>query len=68
MSAFDKRTGRVSAHLLGRASGVLKSKGLQDGKRRTEGGTAKDALKKALQGDLNKGPFYWESLVARLYT
>jgi hypothetical protein len=37
MSAFDKRTGRVSAHSLGRASSALRSKRLKDGKWHTEG-------------------------------
>jgi hypothetical protein len=32
MSAFDKRAGRVSAHSLGRASSVLRSKRLKDGR------------------------------------
>jgi hypothetical protein len=32
LSAFDKRAGRVSAHLLGRASSVLRSKRLKDGR------------------------------------
>jgi hypothetical protein len=37
MSAFDKRAGRVSAHSLGRASCVLRSKRLKMGKWHTEG-------------------------------
>ena len=41
MSAFDKRTGSVSAHSLGRASSVLRSKRLKDGKRHTARGTEK---------------------------
>ena len=55
MSAFDKRTGRVSAHLPGRASSVLRSKRLKDGKRHTARGTEKDALEKGLKGRLKKG-------------
>ena len=45
MSAFDKRTGHVSAHSLGRASSALRSERLIDGKQHTEG-NCKDALKK----------------------
>ena len=74
MSAFDKRTGRVSAHLLGRASSILRSKRLKDGKWHTARGTEKDALEEGLKGRLQKGPegsrraLYWESLIAQLCT
>ena len=54
MSAFDKRTGCVSAHLLGRASSVLRSKRLKGGKRRTE-------------GDLNEDDLFGESGSAIIY-
>ena len=43
MSAFDKRTGRVSAHSLGRASSALRSKRLKDGKMALRRGTAKSS-------------------------
>ena len=46
MSVFDKRTGRVSAHSLGRASSALRSKRLKDGKMALRRGTAKGALEK----------------------
>ena len=54
MSAFDKRTGRVSAHLLGRASSVLR---LKDGKQHSEG-----ELQRVLsKSDLKKGDVLGES-------
>ena len=67
MSAFDKRTGRVSAHLLGRASSVFRSKRQKGGKRRTEGELQRGALKKALKGDLNEGDVFGESCSAIIY-
>ena len=67
MSAFDKRTGRVSAHLLGRASSVFRSKRQKGGKQRTEGELQRGALKKALKGDLNKGSPLGEFSSAIIY-
>ena len=51
----------MSAHSLGRASSVLRSKRLKDGKRHTARGTEKDALRKVLKGGLKKGPVLGES-------
>ena len=53
MLAFDKRTGRVSAHSLGRASSALRSKRLKEGKTVLRSGTAK-VVKAALEKDALK--------------
>ena len=64
MSAFDKRTGRVSAHSLRRASSALRSKRLKDGKTALRRGTAKVfkcALEKDVLGESSSAIIYMNS-------
>ena len=64
MSAFDKRTGRVSAHSLRRVSSALRSKRLKDGKTALRRGTAKvfkGVLEKDVLGESSSAIIYMNS-------
>ena len=67
MSAFDKRTGHMWAHLLGRAFSALRSKRLKGGKMALRRRTAK-VFKGTLEKDaLKRGGVLGESSTAIIY-